>query len=123
MINKFFKYLSLHLNPPRRGDVFFGDAFDFMCDSNSERIFYPLIDRNGHTTHHFVQGDNTYRFTIENSAMPYYVCRVEILTLNVYETKRTWLKRSLPKRMWKKDFHRLILQGRMKKTTVQSLYK
>lgn len=115
---------SLYFNPPKKGDAFFADAFDFMCESNSERIFFEMTDRHGHTVWHFVPGDNTYRFRIINSTMPYYICDVEILAANRENPyKKSWLKRSRPRRIWKKDFHRLILEGRMVKTTTQSLFK
>ena len=124
MFDKLRAKISLYFNPPKKGDVFFADAFDFMCESNSERIFFEMTDRYGHSMWHFVAGDNTYRFIIENASMPYYICGVEILAIgrdNPY--KKTWLKRSRPRRIWKKDFHRLILEGRMVKTQSQSLFK
>jgi hypothetical protein len=124
MINKFIKRVSLYFNPPKKGDVFYGDAFDYICESTTERIFYEMTDRYGHSMFHYVVGSNTYRFTVESAAMPYYICGVEILAQsrgNPY--KKTWLKRSRPRRIWKKDFHRLIIEDRMVKTTTQSLFK
>jgi hypothetical protein len=116
--------ISLCFNPPKKGDVFYADAFDFMCESNSERIFFEMTDRHGHTIWHFVINDYVYRFIIESAETPYYVCGVEILvTSRDNPHKKTWLKRSRPRRIWKKDFHRLILEGRMIKTKAQSLYK
>ena len=123
-MNKLFKKIHLYFNPPKNGDVFFGDPFDFLCDSNWERLHYPMSDRHGHDTWSFVPGTNTYRFTIESAAMPYYRCKAEILAANREEPfRKCWIERSQPRRIWKKDFLRLILEDRMVRTQSQSLYK
>jgi hypothetical protein len=123
MIGRLKNKFSLYFNPPKKGDVFFADVFDFLCESNSERIFFEMTDRHGHSLWHFVTGTSTYRFTIENAAVPYYVCKVEILVCGRDNPhKKSWLKRSRPRRIWKKDFHRLILEERMVKTESRSLF-
>lgn len=124
MISSLKAKLSLYFHPPEKGDVFYADALDFMCERLSERIFYPLIDRHGHTQWNFIPGNNTYRFMVESTAMPYYILNVSILVSSIKNPhEKIWLSRSRERRMWKKDFHRLILEGRMVRTTSQSLYK
>jgi hypothetical protein len=123
MIKQLVTKIALYFHPPKNGDVFYADAMDYMCERPYERIHYPLIDRHGHTLWNFVPGNNTYRFTILSAAMPYYICDAEILVSNrenPYE--KIWLKRSQQRRIWKKDFHRLIADGRMTKTTSQSMF-
>jgi len=123
MFKKLRAKIALYFCPPKKGDAFYGDALDFMCESSSERIFYQMTDRYGQTLWHFVPGNNTYRFVIINDMTPYYVCDVEILASsreNPY--KKTWLKRTRERRIWKKDFHRLVVEGRMVKTTSQSMF-
>ena len=123
-MNRFFRKIALFFNPPKVGDVYFADPFDFMCDANSERIFYTMTDRQGQSIWHFVPGALTYRYTIESVGMPYYRCRVEILVSNYKDPyRKQWLERCMPKRIWKKDFKRLILEGRMVKTESESLFK
>lgn len=122
-MNRLIKFIRLYFNPPKNGDVFFGDVNDFDIERRYERIFYPLIDRNGQTVWNFAKGKHTYRFTIENAAMPYYVCKAEILACHVADpSKKAWLERSFERRIWKKDFHRLVLDGRMVPTKAQSLF-
>lgn len=123
-MNRILSAIKLMLSSPRNGDVFFADYNDFLCEGTSEHIFYPITDRYGHTEWHFIPGNNTYRFTIVSDAMPYYICDVELLVAaRENRFKRVWLKRSRPRRIWKKDFNRLILDGRMVKTETESLYK
>lgn len=124
MIKWLRKRIDLYCRPPKTGDVFYGDCADFMCERLSERLFYPMSDRHGHEVWHFVPGDNTYVFTITSAAMPYYICSVKILVSSREDAhKKEWLERSHPRRIWKKDFHRLILQSRMVRTRTQSLFK
>jgi hypothetical protein len=123
-VSKFFKRISLLFNPPAVGDVFFGDPFDLMCDFSSERVFYPIIDRQGQTISTFVFGFNTYRFTLETMDEMYATFRVEILVSNRNNaSERSWLERVRPKRMWRKDFFNLLAEGRLIKTESQSLFK
>lgn len=123
MILNLFRRIQLSLNQPKNGDSFFADPLDFMCDSLSERIFFEMTDRHGHTLWNFIHGNNTYRFTILSTAMPYYICDVEIMVSSRENpNKRVWLKRTRQRRIWKKDFHRLILENRMVKTKAQSLF-
>ncbi len=111
-INKFL----LSLKAPKNGDVFYGDSMDLMPDRPSERIFFPLHDRYGVTKHNVRNGKNTYRFTIQSTAMPYYILLVEVFVEDSKNRLRTqWLPRSMVRRMWKKDFHDLILDKRLVK--------
>lgn len=123
MIRKLIAQIKLYFYPPKTGDVFYGDVLDFMLERTSERIHYPLIDRHGHTIWNFVPGDNTYRFIITNDAMPYYICDVEILVSNRENRyDKIWMKRSQQRRIWKKDFRRMIVEGRMAKTNSKSMF-
>lgn len=111
------KRIRLTLNPPRKGDIFFGDSADFLCERNSERFFYPMKDLRGHEIWRFFPGPQSYKFRISSAAMPYYICETEILVFSKFNFKeKRWLRRSIERRIWKKDFNRLIAEGRLKRS-------
>ena len=112
-MSSLFQKIALYFNPPKPGDVFSGDAFILARNSHFERRCYKTLDGNEWA---FMPGETTYRLVVESSAMPYYICSAEVLAYNTDDHKQlNWLKRSSPRRIWKRDFHKLILEGQINK--------
>lgn len=113
-----FKWIvkaRLFFNPPKKGDVFLGDCRHFMRDY-LERILHDTRDWQGNVTAEHWHGENTYRLTVESTAMPYYILKAEVLTWIPKNPYYEWKKRSQPRRIDKARFRDLIVSGTVRKS-------
>ena len=117
MIDRLIRRFKLWRNPPYKGDVYYGDPFDFIIGSPIEQRLHKMFDQSGNTRLWYpIPSDSTVRLTIEADSMPYYRCTCEVLVTSVSDkNKHEWLKRVQPRRILKDRFHEMILDGRLKK--------
>lgn len=113
---RFLKQKYLEMYPPEVGDVFYRNWLDFINLSDIKKGLYGFksID----SEWEFIPDELSYRFTIESDGMPYYICKVEILVIDIeFPDKSYWIrnKDSMPARIWKKEFIEMILDKRMVK--------
>lgn len=109
----------LYLKPPQKGDVYVCDAFDIMAGSLTEKVLHDLMTKSGENLYTYWDGTENYRLTINNVSMPYYICKAEVLVKydpgSFRESKFIWKERSQVRRIDKKEFLAMILDGRLKK--------
>jgi hypothetical protein len=117
MIRRLIAKYKLWRDSPYKGDIFYGDPFDFVIGSAVEQRLHGMYERTGNTRlWEYIPSDGTYRLTIEMDSMPYYRCTSEVLCTNVNDpAEKKWLKRVQPRRIPKDKFHEMILDGRLKK--------
>lgn len=115
MITKLLQKLKFKISPPKAGDVFYGDSYDFVIGSNVEKVLHGMQTRNGDPIWSIVPGKDTYRLTIESTTMPnYYRLTAECLSYRVHDDAKAWLKRSQPRRICKPKLMEMILNGTIK---------
>lgn len=115
MIRKLIKRIKLYLDPPKTGDVYYGDTFDFIVGNSIEYVLHGMRDREGDVLWCTIPGRAAYRLTIELDVMPYYRCTSEVLAYSKDGSSKKWLTRSQPRRICKKKFVTMIVEGRLEK--------
>lgn len=115
MILRLINRIKFHLNPPKKGDVYFGDPFDFVCGKLIEHVMHRTKSISGETIWQVIVSDGAYKLTIESDAMPYYRCKAEVLCENVAGYGKEWLERVQPRRISKEVFKQMIIDGRIKR--------
>lgn len=116
MIAKFFRSIKLLLNPPKVGDVYYGDPLNFT-NGPFEKNLHGLKDKYGDTTWEIIPSDGCYRFIVDNASLPaYYRCESEVLCRDKRgDNVVRWMKRCQPRRINKGSFERMIIEGQLKK--------
>lgn len=114
MFSRLIRKFNLFLDPPKKGDVFYGDSLFFVVHKPMEYVLHGLKNINGETVFHPVPSKGAYRVTIELCGHLYYVLDSEVFCKD--GTEKTlydgiWCKRSQPKRIAKEMFEELILNG------------
>lgn len=116
MIRGLLTKIKLLFDPPKKGDVYVGDSFDFMAGSVVEQILHGLRDRNGDLLYTRLDGPESYKLTVVLDSMPYYCIDCEVLVRNDSgHPKYVWMKRTQARRIWKDRFEQMIVDGRVKK--------
>lgn len=115
MIKKFLTKLKLKIYPPKTGEVYYGDPFEFIMGNLIEHCLHGTKSNYGTPIWEPIPSNLCYRLTIESDAMPYYRCTGEVLCRDAYGDKTEWRKRSQPRRIGKSVFHGMIVDGRLKK--------
>jgi hypothetical protein len=115
MLKKLLTRIKLKIDPPRPGDVFFGDPFEFIFGSLIEYSLHGTRNLYGMVVWHPIPSNGCYRLTVESDSMPYYRCTSEVLCTSYDGDERAWKKRSQPRRISKHVFHDMIVEGRLKK--------
>jgi hypothetical protein len=115
MLKLWFRKLQLMFNPPRTGDVFYGDPFEFIIGRVTEHVLHGTRSIYGYAAWNPSPADQCYRLTVESDAMPYYRCTGEALCVSADGEEKAWKKRSQPRRIYKNVFHDMIAEGRLKK--------
>lgn len=103
--------------PPKVGDVFYRNWVDFVSLSGVRKGLYGFKPKDSEWE--FFPSEYSYKFTITSTGMPYYICKVEILVIDVdFPDKPYWLANNnlWPGRIWKKEFAQMILDGKMVKS-------
>lgn len=105
--------LRLRLNPPKVGDTYLDDAMYNVIGRPLEKVLHGMKAINGDSLCEPMVGEGSYKLTIESDHMPYYICTAKILVKDNSGFK--WLKRSQPRRILKKNFIEMIVNGRITK--------
>lgn len=111
MIRRIYRLIQFFVNPPKKGDVFYADSFDYIAGKPLEHIFHGMRDKNGDPVWDVIPGKDTYRFTLVSDSMPYYIFTAATLASNRNDMSKKWLLRSKLRRMWKHTFKQSILDG------------
>lgn len=108
------KIRLLLMRRPRKGDVYEGDAFDFLAGNYIEPILHGMRDKYGNISAVRADGPGSYKFLVSSTAMPYYILHCSILVIDCKTSKFEWKTRCQPRRVKKETFHEMILDGRLK---------
>lgn len=115
-IDKLALKIKLYFYPPKVGDVYYGDPLDFILGSEMEKFMHGMKDQFGHSLWNTVPSKLCYKLTIETDYLSYYRCTSEVLTSNAYDVcEKKWLRRSQPRRIFKKALHKMIIDGKIEK--------
>jgi hypothetical protein len=115
MIRRLIRRIKIPFDPPKVGDIYYGDPFDFICGSPFEHVLHRTKSIYGDPIWNVVASDGCYRLTIESESMPYYRCKAEVLCENVHGYGKEWLERVQPRRISKDRFREMIIDGRIKR--------
>lgn len=110
MFIRLARKFKLFLDPPKKGDVFYGDPLWWVVYKPVEHVLHGLKNKNGDTIHRPIPSSGCFKVTIEHLGNVYYILGSEVLC----ESKGgfgTWFKRSQPKRMAIEMFEELVLSG------------
>lgn len=89
-----------------------GDCSDFGLGRQIEQIMHGLRSIDGSVPFTYWHGPDTYRLTVESTAMPYYILKAEVLTRNIDNNGQfVWKERNQVRRIWKSKIHSMILEG------------
>lgn len=111
MIRRLIERVKLYRNPPKAGDVFWTDSFDFLAGRVLEHIFHGLRRYGGEPLYEPIHGEKTYRMEIISSSMPYYVIRCDVLAQHVNDKRKDWFRRSRDRRVPKDAFNQMVIDG------------
>jgi hypothetical protein len=112
MVNRTIRKLKLYFNPPKKGDVFYGDPVWFVIARPVEYVLYGLKDKNGNTVYYPIPSQGCFKLTVEHMGNLNYILDSEVLCHTAANiAKSIWFKRSQPKRMAKEYFEELFLSG------------
>src|SRR5581483_11712028 len=116
MIRKLIHKIKMVLHPPKCGEVYSGDCFDFVVGKPVEKFLHGMTDKYGNFLWEYVPGRDSYRFTVISVQPAYYICEAELLVSFCHDiNKKKWLKRSRMRRIPKIMFHDFILTERLEK--------
>jgi hypothetical protein len=107
--------IRLYFCRPKPGDVYLGDAFDFMAGKIIEQVMHGMRDREGNELYTRVDGPGTYKFLLASDSMPYYRLDCQVLVKDNHTSKFEWKSRIQPRRIKKDVFKELIVEGKVKK--------
>jgi len=114
MFNRFVRKIKLILNPPKSGDVFYGDPIFFIIHKPIEYVLHGLKNKHGENICDPIPSKGCFRLTISLCGHIYFLLDSEILCkFNDDEGQGSWfwMKRTQPKRLAKEALEELILSG------------
>lgn len=117
MIKRFIKKIKLRLNPPKRGDIFFGDPVFFIISRPTEYVLHGLKNKYGLTEQNPIPSFQCYKLTIESDfTSNYYECSSEVLCSSALgSSELKWKKRCQSKKISKLLFNEFVLNGLLRK--------
>lgn len=110
-MNWLFRKIRLMIKPIKKGDVLMCDHSAICTGRYVPLILHGLVSIEGDITHKPWPGPDTYRMTVTNVSMPYYVLDAEILTIESATAQFVWKQRITPRRISKHEIHSMILDG------------
>lgn len=114
-LRKFLRTASITINPPKKGDQFLGQSQDFVMGS-VERSLHRLNDLSGAAKLFHFSGLDTYKLTVTNTQMPYYICEAAVLTKPIQPTDYfEWSPRVQVRRMSKEKFKSMFVEGKIRR--------
>lgn len=128
MFTRLIRKISLLLNPPKKGDTFYGDSVWWIIPRPVELILHGLKDKYGNNLYDPIPSGDCFRLTITNTSMDsYYVLDSEVFCRSknskpIYQCDirgisdiGVWMKRTQPRRMSKKSLEQFVLAGMLRK--------
>jgi hypothetical protein len=109
MFRRLYLKLCLWLNPPKTGDVFYGDPAWFFLYKPVEYVLHGLKDSYGNKMYNPVPSKGCVRFTIEHCGNLNYILGSEVLCRDKVGNSSVWMKRTQPRRMSLGMFKELVL--------------
>lgn len=110
-----FRYLLLFFRPPKKGDLFVGDAKHFVTSRLIEKIWFEMRNRQDEPIWEEVIGHGSYRLTLESIQPTYYIFEAKVLARNLETGAYSWLTRKQKRRIIKSLFHDLLAEKKVKK--------
>src|ERR1700679_2266610 len=99
MFNRTIRKLKLFLNPPKKGDIFYGDPVWFILGRPTELVLYGLKDKYGANMYDPIPSKGCVKFAIEHCGNMNYILGSEVLCTIPSANERIWMKRTQPRRM------------------------
>ena len=116
MFIRLFRKISLLLNPPKKGDTFYGDPVWWIIPRPVERILHGLKDKYGNNLYDPIPSEDCFRLIIDNDYLDsYYVLDSEVFCRSKNSNVSVWMKRTQPRRMGKETLEQFILAGMLRK--------
>lgn len=115
MIRRLIRRIKVSFDPPKVGDTYYGDPFDFICGSPLEHALHRTRKIGGEPIWNVIVSDGCYRLTVESTSMPYYRCTSEVLCEHAQSGSKEWQVRVQPRRISKENFKQMIIDGRIKR--------
>ena len=120
MIGKALRKIGLLLNPPKNGDVYYGDILYFVLGNNIEFVLHGLTDKTGKLMYSPIPSEDCYRLTVIDylSETDQIVCHSEVFCKMVPEHPNdvgNWRPRTQPRRISQVYFKNLIVNGLLTK--------
>ena len=116
MFIRLFRKISLLLNPPKKGDVYYGDPVWWIIHKPVEHILHGLKDKYGNNLYDPIPSGDCFRLTITNTSMEsYYVLDSEVFCRSKNSNVSIWMKRTQPRRMGKETLEQFVLAGMLRK--------
>jgi hypothetical protein len=109
MITKFWKSLVLFFYPPKRSEVYYGDATNWVSGILEGRRHH-LLSKTNRALRTPLYGPSTYMLRIVGVMPSYYICEASVLTKGLNSGKTYWIRRSENKRIPIAMFKDLIAQ-------------
>ncbi|MCX9024634.1 MAG: hypothetical protein OIN85_00895 [Candidatus Methanoperedens sp.] len=113
MPRKLWYAIKFLFSPPKEGDVYSGDAFDFVVGKPIESVLHGMRDQYGNPTHDVIPGNNTYKIKIVKIFETYYSCKMQALVEDRITHQKAWLLRSQDRKISKELLKHWALEGRI----------
>jgi hypothetical protein len=111
-MTRFIRKIILFFRPIKKGEIFYGDPERWVTHRPIEMVLHGLKDKYGTTIYHPVPSEGCFVFTVSDVNSQIYVLNSEVFCYGGEEDKSgIWKKRTQPRKMSKKDFEEIILNG------------
>jgi hypothetical protein len=118
MMTCLLRKINLFLDPPKKGDIYYGDPVWFIISRPTEFILHGLKDKYGNIMYDPVPSKGGVRFIIEHCGNLNFILGSEVLCHLLNRNKPVmdindfvWKKRTQPRRMAREMFREFVLTG------------
>lgn len=111
MLKRFIRKLSLFVNPPKEGDIYFGDPIWFIISRPIELILHNLKDKFGTNLYDPIPSKGCFKLTVIYCGDKNYILESKVLCSNKFTDTKMWMQRTQQRRMTKEMFEELIFDG------------
>lgn len=111
MLIRLARKFKLFLNPPKKGDTYYGDSLWFIVHRPVEYVLHGLKDKNGNNMYEPIPSKGAVRFLLEQCGNENYILGSEVLCRIESSQEWIWMKRTQPRRMRKEMFEEFVIAG------------